>query len=222
MKLIILVSCILLTVFSFGISGQSIEIGSIFSSSTAKFYQNAPGLHISYAHHFEKRYLFIGISSSFKKNSYSEIAGDLIDGRGYVMKDVDGELFVNSIQVGVARNLINLKESRLSVGGYASLNYFKFNDDRHYFNYEYGVVGSDYFTKVSKIENHKIGLGCYLDFELKNIILENTSLFTRINGEIIQYDGNIKGILFSNPRIINFKIHLGIKINFSNNYYACP
>ena len=212
--------CVLFCVISYSVSAQSIEISGFFSSSNAKFYQNVPGLKISYTQHFNMRYLFAGISSSFKMNSYSEIGGDPSGVVHNIMRDVEGKLFVNSISLGIARNLFNKQENRLSIGGYASLNYFKFNDERHYFLYESGAIGYDYVSTYSELIKNKLGLGCFLEIELKSILFDNTSLFTRMNTEIIFYDARfITGSPFHVGNIFNFRFHLGIKIYLNNNHY---
>jgi hypothetical protein len=221
MKLKTLVLVLIFCFIEIQIWAQTIEIGVTYTSSNANFYKNIPGLNIGFAYHLKNQYFFSGITTSFKNNSFSEISSNLSAGRGYIMRKVDGNILANSLKLGIVQKLKNSKYICISAGGYACLNYFKFDDNIHYFNYESGIIGYDHFSSRDDFEKNKVGFGCLIDLELKQVIFDNTSLFSRFNSEIIYYDGNIEGLSFINPSIASVCFMLGIKINLMKSN-ACP
>lgn len=221
MKPLIIIFASLFSFLGNQLYSQSLEVGTSFSSSNAAFYKNTPGVRIGFSYELKRQFLFTEIYSSIKNNSYSEIEPDLSDGKGYIMYMAKGKFYANSIKLGIAQKLIDTKVFCISAGTYACLNYFYINENRHYFYYENETLGSDNITDLEKRYNNRPGIGGLIDLELKKLISNRISLYSRIGGDIIHFDGRILGNPFAVNKIASLNYTLGIKIKLTNDF-ACP
>lgn len=215
MKSIFIVPIFLLaSIHSFA---QTIEVGSSYTSGNAVFYKNLPGFGLGFNYNFKNQYLFFRHAFSFKNSSYMDLENDEVVGMGYVLYKTNGKLFANSLRLGFGQNILNSKYCRISLGVYGSLNYFRFNETSNNMGFNIDTIWYNDKIKYNKSVNNKPGIGGLIDFEIKNVLFENTSVFTRISGDIIQYDGlKIHGYPFLTPRITDLSYQLGIKINLKN------
>jgi len=186
-------------------------MGICFNSGNADFYKNVPGVSLGYNLPVKKVYLFTSLQGSFKSNSYSGIAPDLTDGSGYVMKQVEGQMYHIMLRAGIAHKIINSNDAGLSLGIFASFNHFKSNNELHY--YYFDMARSEYrdFFSTNKTSKNRFGGGCFLDFELKHIITSNLSLFSRSTFDIIHYDGSLEGNPFFTRRLCNIGFSAGLR-----------
>jgi len=192
---------------------QSVEAGICFNSGNAEFYKNAFGLSLNYNYPVKKSYLFAGVQGSYKNSSYAMIAKDLTDGSGYIMKQADGEMFHFMTRFGIARRIIDKEATGVSFGLYASYNFIRIDDQTHYFSFD--TPGNNYndFKETIRSDRNTYGGGCFLDFELKNVISKNLSLFSRTGFDIIRYDGNLEGDPFFTPVLLNFGFSAGLRMS---------
>ena len=74
---------------------------------------------------------------------------------------------------------------------------------------------------IRKIYNNHPGIGGLIDLELKKLISNRISLYSRIGGDIIHFDGGILGNPFAVNKIASLNYTMGIKIKLTNDF-ACP
>jgi hypothetical protein len=106
------------------------------------------------------------------------------------MRNVKGKLKVSSIKLGIAHKIKNSDEICLSIGGFASLNYFKFNEDINSYDFYTTREGSFWSSTRNELLKNRWGLGCFVDMEIKHIAFKNTSLFSRFGADLIGYTRN--------------------------------
>jgi hypothetical protein len=211
-----LASIILILVFAFTYDSfsQTIDLGANFSSTNTAFYKNSPGINLGFAYELKSQYFLIGITNSWKNNNYFETSYSDIP-PGIISRKIKGDFSSTAINIGIAQKIKNTNELCIAIGGYAGLNYFKFDD--YIYNYYLGE-GGWYFEKHSRneIRKNKIGFGGFVEFELKSLFFKNISLFTRINTEYIDFSESRYGGSFGVDKIGKFSVQLGLKIPLVN------
>ena len=203
MKIKPIILCFALLLSSYALFAQKIEIGASYLSSADRFYKNVPGLNFRYTYSFKKQYLFSELNTSEKKNSYT-VSGPIGYSavESYFNRNVNGKLHTNSIRLGVAQILKNTDQVSLSLGGFVSLNYLKFDETIVDYDFINGREVSIWYSSNNEFIKNKPGFGAFLDMEIKQILFHNTSLFSRVGTHYINL-GYVE----------NQQIGLGVQIN---------
>jgi hypothetical protein len=185
MKKLVLIG-ILFTVSRIGFT-QEIDISSLFSTSTASYYKNAKGLSLDYSKRFNKYKLSIGLHGIIKNNDFSEIGGDLSDGRGYIIREIKGKLSIIGIDLGISRIVIENDFYQISLGPFLLSNFYKFNDNIHYYDLGNGNSGD---FKRDECKSNKLGIGMSFNLELKNVLLKKISIISKFKPCIVRYESH--------------------------------
>jgi hypothetical protein len=209
-----LIFVLLLVGISIFSHGQTVEMGLCFNSGNAGFYKNVPGISLGYNHHFKGIYVFSTLQGSLKNNSYSDIAPDLTDGSGYVMQQVEGQMHHIMVRTGIAIKIINSNDAGISMGLHASFNHFKLDDEIHYYFYDNVSEDTDFISSKKTLKD-KFGGGCFIDFELKHLISDHISLFSKSTFDLIHYDGDLVGNPFYTGRLFNIGFSAGLRYSFT-------
>jgi hypothetical protein len=215
-KLKYLFASIIISSFSYEISAQTIELGADYTTTNAIFYKNTPGIHIGFAYHLKNQFLFTEVKTSLKHNSYSETEPNISGGiNDYLTKNVNGKILINTLKLGIAQKVINSNEVCLSIGCFASLNYFIINDKIIYMAFAEGKDGIISNDTNNEILKNKFGYGCLIDFEIKKILFENLSIFTRVEVARTKFQPEIRGLSFTTLDFNSIGFSLGLKINLN-------
>jgi hypothetical protein len=162
-------------------SAQSLELSGTFTSSDARFYKNTPGLSLAYSHHLKKQFIFIEVRASQKKqNSYSEISRYLWTDT-YDIKLFEGDFYHASARLGIAQKLITSEYFDFSIGLVTGLNYYKNDNEVRYLGFDTRLIGSVADGHETDIRIGRFGYGAIIDMELKRILIDNLSLFARLD-----------------------------------------
>lgn len=184
MKSIISFSLVFLSVFmsTKRSQAQSFELAGTYTTSDANFYKNTPGISFAYSHHFKKQFVFVELKTSKKgNNSFTDFHHSISD--FYTVESVNGSFSASSVDIGLAQKIITSNCLEFSVGVDGGLNYYK--QDNKYISI--GLVKNRneilYFNNENEIEErkNKLGIGAFIDMELRNIFFDNLSLFSRLN-----------------------------------------
>lgn len=192
-------------------SAQTIEFGTSYSSGNVPFYKNVPSVFLGFNYNFKHQTIFLNLSTSFKNYTYS------LNYRDSYYNDIiiiNGKMYVNSLRLGLSQILLNTENSRISIGGYGSVTYFKYNDNwTHFFVSD--SINSHWSGTRNHSYNNRIGFGGFIDFEIKHVFFDNVSLFTRIAGEdIVHYQEEVYGgdpFNYSNIQFLS--CFVGVRIN---------
>lgn len=217
MKYRLSILCILLFLVGFEISAQKIGIGANYTSSSAYFLKNVPGAGIFYEHQIRKNFLFVDFNAAFKNNAYTEAADDGTGLNSYIINDATGTLFLGRIKLGIARNLFSSESYCVSLGGYIGLNYLHRNENiaSLYFDAIHpGIVNQ---STLDEWNSNKFGFGILLDYEIKQIFVDQLSLFSRIEVGHTNNDPVVRGLSFEVFSYNSISFSLGIKYNLKKN-----
>jgi hypothetical protein len=157
-------------------------LAGTYTTSDADFYKNTPGISFAYSYHFKRQFVFVELQAAQKgNNSFTSFIHNIFD--SYDIKSVNGSFSASSVNIGAAQKLVTSNCLEFSVGAETGLNYYKQDN-------EYISIGLDkerneilYFNTSDEIEKrkNKFGIGAFIDMELKRIIFDNLSLFSRLN-----------------------------------------
>ncbi len=219
----IIVICVLIAILFISKKNslaQSVELAGTYTTSDANFYKNTPGVSFAYAYHFKKQFVFVELKTAKKENnSFADFYYDALD--AFKINTVNGSFSTSSVNLGAAQKIVTSNCLEFSVGVDAGLNYYQQNN-------EVTAIGLDkerneiiYFhteTETEKRKN-KFGIGAFIDIELKRIIFDNLSIFSRLN--IYHSDYIDKPIIrddvpkTSNINNVSFRIGLKYRISFA-------
>ncbi len=217
MKYRISIICILLLLVGFEISAQKIGLGVNYTSSNAYFLKNVPGVGIFYEHQIQKNFLFIDFNAAYKNNAYTELAGGGTELNSYLIIDATGTLFLGSMNLGFARNLISSESYSISLGGFIGLNYLFRNENKTYLNFDTVHPGRVTNSTFERWNSNKFGFGLLLDMEIKQIIIDQLSLFSRIEVAHTNNDPVVRGLSFEVFSYNSISFSLGLKYNLKKN-----
>ncbi len=181
----VIVICVLNAIFFISKTSswaQSFELAGTYTTSDADFYKNTAGISFAYSWHFKRQFVFVELQAAQKgNNSFTDFYRDIFG--SYIVKSVNGRFSTSSVNIGAAQKLVTSNCLEFSVGAETGLNYYK--QDNDYFS-----IGLDkerneiiYFNTGEDIEKrkNKLGIGAFIDMELKSIIIDNLSIFSRLN-----------------------------------------
>lgn len=161
---------------------QSFELAGTYATSDANFYKNTPGVSFAYSHHFKKQFVFIELKTSKNgNNTFASFDHNIFD--SYDIKSINGCFSTSSVNVGAAQKIVTSDCLEFSVGADAGLNYYKQD-------YEITSIGLDkerneiiHFNTRNETEKrkNKFGIGAFIDMELKRIVFDDLSIFSRLN-----------------------------------------
>jgi hypothetical protein len=216
-----LVTIILISIIiPFKSYSQSIELGSLYSSGNATFFKNVPGLSFGMNYELKNQFLFTQFNTSFKNVDYSQFEAFMGD---LEIKEVKGDMFVNSVKLGLSHKLISTNNAELSLGGYGSLNYFRFNEKARYLEIDPDFPVRDTLVFYKGNKNNKPGIGCEIDFRIKNVIFENIDLFSRFCGDVVYYgNSQLRGVPFNIGKIKALSFTIGLRLNLSTGHNKGP
>lgn len=164
---------------------QSLEFGANFASSNRNYYKNVFGGNLGYLQHFKKQFVFVQYKYAFKNNSYSNFSGGLYYGE-YDAQKADGTVINQSIKLGLAQKLINTSEVCFSLGASGSLNFLTF--DEEIISIAFSENRDGLLFKYNKKDSFKnrFGIGAFIDMELKQILFNRLSLFSRVEADYVR------------------------------------
>jgi len=193
---------------------QSLELGANFASSNENFYKNVLGGNIAYIQHFKKQYVFVQYKYSFKNNSYSEFGAGVNIG-DYEARKADGTVMNQSIKLGLAQKLVNTSEVCLSVGVSGSLNYLTFDEDIISIAFSENRDGLLFKYNEKESFKNRFGIGGFVDMELKQILFDRLSLFSRVGVENVSLVNNHfqRGISFLKIDYVSMECMLGLRFS---------
>jgi hypothetical protein len=193
---------------------QSIELAGTYTTSDANFYKNAPGISSAYAYHFKKQFVFIEFKTSKKgNNSFSSF--DYTVSEYYRIESAQGDFSTLSVNVGAAQKLVTSNCLEFSVGADVGLNYYK--QDNEYISIGLDKKRNDilYFNSSNEIEKrkNKFGIGAFIDMELKGIIFDELSIFSRLNIYHSEYGDKhaLRDDVPKTSKINNVSFRVGVK-----------
>ncbi len=180
-KISLILPVLLLFVF-LDVSAQSIDIAATMTTGNAGFYKNVPGIHIGYTYDLKKQFIFIEANMSRKSNNdYAEYSRYLTSEESYLIQLKNGSFSTAGINLGIAQKIVASEWFNFSAGVKGGLNYYQLENDVQYLNFHAGQNGT-YSTETEKeIRKNKPGIGILLDMELKRVIINKLSLFSRID-----------------------------------------
>ena len=161
---------------------QSFELAGTYTTSDASFYKNTPGISFAYAHHFKKQFVFVELGTAKNgNNTFASFYHNIFD--SYDIKSINGCFSTSNVNVGAAQKIVTSDCLEFSVGADAGLNYYKQD-------YEITSIGLDkerneiiHFNTRNETEQrkNKFGIGAFIDMELKRIVFDDLSIFSRLN-----------------------------------------
>ncbi len=209
---------ILLFFVSSSAFSQSLELGANFASSNENYYKNVLGGNIAYIQHFKKQFVFVQYKYAFKNNSYSNFSGGLSLGE-YNVRKADGTAVNHSIKLGLAQKLINTSEVCLSLGASGSLNYLTFDEDIIRIAFSENRDGLLYKYNKKESFKNRIGIGAFIDMELKQILFKRLSMFSRVEAghvSLVTTKHIQRGLSFSKIDYSNVEFMLGLRFSLKN------
>lgn len=181
----LIVICVFNTIFFISKKNslaQSIELAGTYTTSDVSFYKNTPGISFAYAHHFKKQFVFVELGTAKNgNNTFASFDHNIFD--SYDIKSINGCFSTSSVNVGAAQKIVTSDCLEFSVGADAGLNYYKQD-------YEITSIGLDkernkilHFNTRNETEKrkNKFGIGAFIDMELKSIVFDDLSIFSRLN-----------------------------------------
>ena len=217
MKLRIFLVLITIGLMNIGLSAQTVDVGTNFTTSNAPFYKDVPGLQLGFYYHFKRQFVFTELKSSLKNNSYTISQAEWSPGsKSYTSQRVNGKLFVNTLKLGIAQKIKNSEAVCISLGAFASMNYFKFDDQIVTYEYIEMSEGNIWHRDGNELVKNRWGLGCFIDMEIKQVFLKNTSLFSRIGMDYIELvsSKNIqRGLSFQTNNMTSLEFALGLRFD---------
>lgn len=134
----------------------------------------------------------------------------------YYIRKADGTVVNQSIQLGLGQKLINTSEVCLSIGASGSLNYLTFNED--IISIAFSENRDGLLHKYNKKEsfNNRLGFGGFVDMELKQILFNRLSLFSRVeanNVSLVPTKHIQRGLPFLKVDYSSVEFMLGIRFN---------
>ncbi len=205
---------IAILIFITQLPAQEIGFYTTYSGSSYNKYQSNIGLGIEYNHFIKsKSRIGVAVQYSYCTLNYSDIFGSSSDGISTYIKQVEPNNQRFALRLNYAFKVVNHPKSSLFIGPEIGLNYFFINEQVHRLEDE-NLTEADYQSKYS--ENNKFGFGFLIEFELKEVISKQISLYTSVHPEIISFER--AGMCGSNnPTIIGWlNFNLGIKYNFTS------
>ena len=220
MKILTCTLCIIFSMVLCKVSAQSIDVAATMTTADANFYKNVPGLSLSYSYDLKKQFIFIELNAAHNnKFDYAEYYKPIQDwySDSYYIHLKKGSFSTAGVNLGIAQKLIASECFSFSVGIKGGLNYYKVENEVQYlsFHTEYnGTLKSN--SEIEKRKN-KPGIGFLVDMELKQFIMNNLSLFSRLDGYHSGYidrpvpRDNVPKTF--NINSIGFRIGLKLRIN---------
>lgn len=169
--------------FSLNMEAQQVEVSGVYAGSNFNKFQNTFGYSIAYFEDLTSRHR-IGLCfwHYFYNRTYSDIYPSSDDGVSTYIHDVQPKNSRMAIKVNYSYGIVNNPKSVLFIGSELGLNYFIV--DEHIYQYpDHYNQEREYDLKYK--ENNKWSLGVFLDFELKDILTKQISLFSSIHPEIV-------------------------------------
>lgn len=191
--------------------GQQLEVSGLFSSSTAKEYQNCLGYELGYNHFFKKNRFGVSFRQSFYNTEYDDIRVSTSDGVSMYIQEYAPQNRRIALNLTYSNQFISNEKSNLYIGGSLGLNYFQLKG-----NYSRIANGNLSYHQASYeyAKNNRIGLGILIEYELLQIISERISTSIKLNPELTSFDefGTEGGY---SPSIIGWlNCSIGVKYNF--------
>jgi hypothetical protein len=117
----------------------------------------------------------------------------------------------------VAQILKNTDQVSLSLGGFASLNYLKFDEKIVGYEFIKDREGGIWYSSNNEFVKNRLGFGAFLDMEIKQIFFHNTSLFSRFGTHYIQLSSSKnwqRGLSFQLPiSMVILEFVFGVRFN---------
>ncbi len=195
----LIVICVFNAIFFISIKNslaQSIELAGTYTTSDVDFYKNTPGISFAYSYHLKRQFVFVELKTSKKaNNSFTSLYHNISD--YHTIKSVNGSFSASSVDIGLAQKIITSNCLEFSVGVDAGLNYYK--QDNEYISIGLNKDRNEilYFNNENEIvkRKNKFGIGAFIDMELKRIIFDDLSIFSRLN---IYHSDYAKPIVLNN------------------------
>jgi hypothetical protein len=200
-------------VFAFQTYSQTLELAANYTTSSAIFYKNCLGINIGFIYQLKNQYLFTELETSQKNNSYSEIEPSIASSDLYFIEKVTGKILINKFKLGIAQKVMNSDKVCISLGGYASLNYFKIDTNIEFLGFSTTREGTIFFDTEDEFLKNKFGFGGLIDLDIKQFLFENMSLFSRIEVAHTKFKPDVRGLSFTTFDFNYIGFALGLRIN---------
>lgn len=204
-------------IFTIHTYSQTLELATNYTTSSAIFYKNTFGINIGFIYQLKNQYLFTELETSQKKNSYSEIAPSMSSSDLYYIEKVTGKILINKFKFGIAQKVMNSDKVCISLGGYASLNYFKIDNKIEFLGFSTTREGTILFDTEDEILKNKLGFGGLIDLDIKQFLFENLSLFSRIEVAHTKFEPHGLGVPFTTFGFNYIGFAFGLRINLKKN-----
>ena len=214
-KMLIVYSLLILTAQM--LSSQKISLGATFTNTDAYFLKNIPGIMLGYDHQIWKLNLFMHASAGKRDYSYTEYSGSVFNS----VQIGNGEIFKGNVNLGASVNILSSHHYLISLGAFLGINYIHRVENIKSFSYSSSEIGDIYLDTIDYWYSNRLGWGVFLDVELMQVVVEQLSLFTRIEaGQSSVVDGRtmLRGIPFiiSGYNSITFSFGMRYSLNSKN------
>jgi len=209
----IFVICALLILLAQGVSSQKISLGATYTNTDEYFLKNIPGIMVGYDHQIWRLNLFVHASAGKRDYSYTEYSGSVFNS----VQIGNGEIFKGNVNLGVSVNILSSNHYLISLGAFLGLNYLHRQENTTKFSLEQDLAG--YMDKgiIDEWYTNRLGYGIFLDVELMQVVIEQLSLFTRIEtGQTSLVDGGtmVRGIPFIVSGYNSIAFSFGMRYSF--------
>ena len=173
---------------------QRISLGATYSNTDAFYLKSIPGVTLGYEHQIWKFNLFGTANMSCRDYSYTESAGwpyeSILIG--------SGEIFKGGLNMGASYNLISSGHYQISFGTYLGITYLHRVENNKFITYSANDPADIFIQTMDEWYKNRLGWGVSLEIEVMQVMLDQLSLFSRIEaGQTRLKDEIIEGLPFS-------------------------
>lgn len=176
------------------LTGQSIELSGLFTTTKINDFENTFGYDLGYNFkNINRNRISIHFSHCIKDASYDDIKIDESSNGSlfpeYYFYQINSDNQRIGFHFDICHSLIDNDFSMLGIG--SSVSYYYFTFDRKTELIHYRPFPDNFFqqTESESIYNKKnrIGLDLFFEFEIKSVVVERLNLFSRLNTGLITY-----------------------------------
>ncbi len=196
----------------FVLPAQEIGLNGFYAASTLDKFGHNFGFGFEYNEYMNpKQRLGISLSLGFCNTPYDNIYYSLTDGKSLYIDQVTPRNKRFAFRVNYAFGLLRNPKSNLLLGPEVGLNCFWINEQ--YDRTANGNIPGGHYSSVSS-NLYRFGLGCLLEYELRDVIGKGIATFMAIHPEITGFaKGGMKGN--SSPARIGWlNVELGFRYCF--------
>ncbi len=194
---------------------QRISVGASYFNTDAFFLKSIPGVTLGYEHQISKFNIFGNAHAGIRDYAYTESSGFV----NHIIQTGSGEVFKGGINLGASYNMISSEHYQISVGSYLGINYIQRVEDCRLIAYEIDHPVDLSYKSIDEWHLNRLGWGVSVDVEVKHVLLDQLSVFTRIEaGQTRLKDEIASGIPFEVNGYNGITFSWGVKYNLERKY----